>query len=106
MDHLINYTQRAGDPAQPPTEWPMTSSIAHAPGKAPLIMVAHPRCPCTRASVEDLSQLMAQAARRVVFGLRLPANRSFTVRTAGSCSAGASQRLEDMQATTRAVTRS
>jgi len=59
MDHLLNYAQRAGDPAQPPAEWPMTSSIARAPGKAQLVMVAHPRCPCTRASVEDLSQLMA-----------------------------------------------
>ncbi|HEV2903990.1 MAG TPA: hypothetical protein VGW32_03035 [Pyrinomonadaceae bacterium] len=34
-------------------------------GRHSLVMLAHPKCPCTRASVEELSKLMTNCAGRV-----------------------------------------
>lgn len=65
IGRLEDYAQQPGAPAQPPVSWPATSSIARKAGKAQLIMLVHPRCPCTRASVEELSQLMAHGQGRV-----------------------------------------
>lgn len=49
-----------------PVEWPADSEIAFQPGRANLVMAAHPHCPCTRASVGELARLMAQADGRLV----------------------------------------
>lgn len=43
-----------------PARWPAASRIAPAPGLATLVMFAHPRCPCTRAGVGELDQLMTR----------------------------------------------
>jgi hypothetical protein len=45
----------------PPQHWPSESRIARTPGLPTLVMLAHPHCPCSRASVEELDRLMAQA---------------------------------------------
>ena len=62
-------------PGAPPlaleTRWPAASRIERDPQHATLLMFVHPRCPCTRASVAELSRLMGrlsgQLAARVVF---------------------------------------
>ncbi|MBL8975876.1 MAG: hypothetical protein JNK56_35060, partial [Myxococcales bacterium] len=46
---------------EPPEAWPPASTIAHADGLSTLVMLAHPRCPCTRASIGELARLMADA---------------------------------------------
>lgn len=43
----------------------MDSRIERAPDRATLIMLAHPHCPCTRASIGELALLMAHAQGRV-----------------------------------------
>jgi hypothetical protein len=48
-----------------PAHWPLASHIPAAPGIATLLMFAHPRCPCTRASVGELEKLIAQCNGRV-----------------------------------------
>jgi len=48
-----------------PAQWPAASGIAPAPGIPTLVMFAHPRCPCTRASVGELERLIAQCNGRV-----------------------------------------
>ena len=47
----------------PPEQWPAQSSIVREPGSPTLVMLAHPRCPCTRASVAELAVLMARIGR-------------------------------------------
>lgn len=45
--------------------WPIFSKIP-APNERPvLVMVAHPRCPCTRASMYELAKIMARLQGKV-----------------------------------------
>jgi hypothetical protein len=68
---LWKYAATAGAAATPPERWPAQSTIVREAGRATLVMLAHPRCPCTRASVAELAVLMnrigAQARAHVLF---------------------------------------
>jgi hypothetical protein len=69
MGALLSYKNTPGPGADPPTRWPIQSSIHPPPGRATLVMLAHPHCPCTRASIHELAALMT----------RLPSELSATV---------------------------
>ena len=56
---LVSYETAPGQPGITPKEWPRESQIPRANDLATLIMVAHPQCPCTRASLDELAQAMA-----------------------------------------------
>jgi hypothetical protein len=43
-----------------PATWPSESEISRTPGAATLVMFAHPKCPCTRASVGELAEMLAK----------------------------------------------
>lgn len=62
---LWKYENAAGPAAAAPATWPSDSSIPPATDRATLIMLAHPQCPCTRASIGELARLMTQAKGRV-----------------------------------------
>jgi hypothetical protein len=63
---LWNYENTPGlAAAAAPDQWPATSNIQRATNRATLVMMVHPHCPCTRASVGELARLMAQAQDRV-----------------------------------------
>jgi hypothetical protein len=62
---LWGYENSPGPTAVSPMRWPAESRIHFATDRATLIMLAHPRCPCSRASVGELARLMAQAQGRV-----------------------------------------
>lgn len=62
---LWKYENAAGTAAAAPANWPSDSSIPPATDRATLIMLAHPHCPCTRASIGELARLMTQAKGRV-----------------------------------------
>jgi hypothetical protein len=49
----------AGDSA---SRWPQASSIARLPDKFTLLLFAHPQCPCTAATLEELSRLLPKVA--------------------------------------------
>jgi hypothetical protein len=61
---LLNYESRPGRIGTVPQNWP-GSRIQRAHHRATLVMLAHPHCPCTRASVGELAQIMAQAEDRI-----------------------------------------
>ena len=65
MSLVWDYEHSPGDPATAPERWPAASGLEHSPDRATLVMVAHPRCPCTRASVHELARLMGRVAGRV-----------------------------------------
>lgn len=44
----------------PPLSWPAGSAVGRTPARATLVLFAHPRCPCTHASVTELGRLMAR----------------------------------------------
>src|SRR5436190_789460 len=54
---LLNYENTSGTPANAPSQWPSNSRIARPDSKFALVMLAHPNCPCTRASLAELEIL-------------------------------------------------
>ncbi len=62
---LWKYKLTRGANGEPSRSWPATSHLAHTPGKPTLLFFAHPRCPCTRASVAELNSIMGRFAGKV-----------------------------------------
>src|SRR5712691_11140424 len=62
---LASYENAPGVAAAAPSRWPTGSRIRPAPDRATLVMLTHPQCPCTRASIEELDKLMAHCQGRV-----------------------------------------
>lgn len=62
---FIRSENRPGSDRPAPAYWPAASSLA-APAEQPaLVMFIHPECPCSRASLGELAQLMEAAGHRV-----------------------------------------
>jgi hypothetical protein len=61
---LWKYAVTAGAAAAPPERWPAQSSIAREKDRATLVVLAHPRCPCTRATLTELGVLMARVGQK------------------------------------------
>lgn len=69
---LLVYAHTPGPVTDaPPPTWPASSELPHNRQLPTLVMFAHPKCPCTRASIEELNVLMTkcqgQLHARVVF---------------------------------------
>ena len=62
---IWGYESTPGVAASAPDRWPADSRIKLAADRPTLVMLAHPRCPCTRASIGELARLMTQAQGRV-----------------------------------------
>jgi hypothetical protein len=56
---LVRYENAPGEASAPPVQWPAASAIHRDPSRATLVMVVHPQCSCTRASIAELSRMMA-----------------------------------------------
>ena len=71
MGALYAHQASSGAPAGAPRIWPSQSLLARDPLHHTLVMLAHPKCPCTRASVDELAILMSRLrgrlSARVVF---------------------------------------
>jgi hypothetical protein len=61
---IMNYDYTAAAPGNPPEKWPVTTSVPRTPGLSSIVVVAHPHCPCSRATVEELARLMALLQNR------------------------------------------
>ena len=55
---MMRYETTAGAAGSAPVQWPQESGLARQAGLPTLVMAAHPQCPCTRASIEELAALM------------------------------------------------
>jgi hypothetical protein len=67
---LMTYESTPGAAGETPSTWPTNSTIPFHRGQPVLVMFAHPQCPCTRASIEELNRLMTRCenlAVRVLF---------------------------------------
>ena len=62
---LWGYENAPGARAEPPQHWPAGSQIHRAPHQATLVMLAHPHCPCSRASLGELASIMAHTQGRL-----------------------------------------
>jgi hypothetical protein len=68
---LYAYSLAPGEQAAAPTGWPGQSRVARDRERHTLVLIAHPRCPCTRATIAELARLMTELegrlAARVLF---------------------------------------
>jgi hypothetical protein len=48
-----------------PARWPAEASFGHSTGRPTLVMTLHPQCPCSRASLSELAQIMARSEGRL-----------------------------------------
>ncbi len=62
---LLAYQMRAGAPAVAPGDWPEEAGLAFDATRCNLVMFAHPRCPCTAASLEELTIALARSQGRI-----------------------------------------
>jgi hypothetical protein len=56
---LMRYESTPGRVGAVTGSWPTESALPQPGPKPALVMLAHPRCPCTRASIGELAQIMA-----------------------------------------------
>ncbi len=68
---LLAYQDGGDTPAHAPTDWPTGSALSPAEGCGTLLLFLHPHCPCSRASLEELTWVLSRtegkAAGTVVF---------------------------------------
>src|SRR5215831_13524300 len=69
MHALLVHSAAPGPKGEAPARWP--EGVPRPSGLPTLVMVVHPRCPCSRASVGELSRIMTlcrgRTAARVLF---------------------------------------
>jgi hypothetical protein len=61
---LAQYEREPGVAADAHVHWPRDSRLALDPSRPTLVMLAHPRCTCTRASIAELGEVIARAQER------------------------------------------
>lgn len=54
------YSNAVGRSGKAPQRWPADCGLGRMKGQSALVLIAHPRCPCTRATLGELDKLLAQ----------------------------------------------
>ena len=62
---LWRFDNTPGASPEPAPEWPTASRLRLDSDRFTLVLFAHPRCPCTRASVNALDQIMKRFGDRL-----------------------------------------
>lgn len=62
---ITRYSLAPGEAPEPPSTWPADLALPTDPERATLVMAVHPRCPCSRASLDELAKLLAHVGDRV-----------------------------------------
>lgn len=62
---LSHYSATAGTGNTSTPAWPRDSQVTRKQGMPTLMLFIHPQCPCSRATIEELSNLLAQTPREV-----------------------------------------
>jgi hypothetical protein len=65
LSFFLRYENKPALAAAAPEQWPADSLVRLDSERPTLVMLAHPYCPCTRASIGELSLLMAHCQGRV-----------------------------------------
>lgn len=61
---LWAYDNRPGAAANAPARWPSASVLTASRTTPTLVVIAHPQCSCTRASLDELAEILARAKTR------------------------------------------
>ena len=60
-----SYQLTPGEHVMAPAEWPAAAPLEFEYGKLNLIMFAHPKCPCTRASLWELEKIVSRSHEKM-----------------------------------------
>jgi len=58
---LWRWDNTPGEAAHGPDQWPASTTLARASDRPTLVVLAHPHCTCTRASLGELAEAIARA---------------------------------------------
>jgi len=62
---LVKYESTPGPKADSGPLWPVESRLQRNPNQPTLVLLAHPQCPCTRASLSELNVVMQRFGGRM-----------------------------------------
>lgn len=62
---MVRYSNTPGEADVAPRIWPKETRIRLDSGRPTLVMFAHPHCPCTRASLNELARLLTRVPDRL-----------------------------------------
>lgn len=62
---LISYEMRGGEVAPLMAKWPAGAALPFDSQRYNLVMFAHPKCPCTRASLDELETVLMQGRGKI-----------------------------------------
>ncbi len=62
---LFTYANTPGESAQTTRKWPVESLLPRGTSTSTLVIFAHPRCPCSEATVGELERLMPHIQGKV-----------------------------------------
>ena len=65
MSVLLKYQSTPGPRADTTQDWPADSRLPRASGQPTLVVLAHPQCTCTRASLSELNVIMQRFSGRL-----------------------------------------
>ena len=65
FQRVLAHSAEAGADGDAPGSWPEASALQRANDRAELVMLVHPRCPCTIASLRELARLTTRLGERV-----------------------------------------
>jgi len=57
------YDNAPGVAASAPQEWPRQTTLVRASDRPTLVLLAHPQCDCTRATLGELAEVLARSAK-------------------------------------------
>src|SRR5580658_1048143 len=63
---ILNYENTSGAVGATAGQWPAQTQIKLDPREDTLVMFAHPQCPCTRASIDELNRIMSKCGGHLV----------------------------------------
>ena len=69
LTRLWAYAYTPGPAAVAQATWPATSTLSRDGARPTLVMLLHPQCACSRASLGELAQLMAHVQNQVTVHL-------------------------------------
>jgi hypothetical protein len=62
---ISRYERTPGKTGAPPPSWPAEAGVARDEHLPTLLVFAHPQCPCTRATIEELNRMLVKCRGRV-----------------------------------------
>ena len=62
---LLIYANQPGQRGEPVVNWPEGMEVGLSKSKSTLLLFAHPRCPCTRATLDELAWIMTRCGSNV-----------------------------------------